>query len=45
MITDIVNMVFSKLDMELEWRGEGIDELGIVKKTGNIVTTVNKSKK
>jgi GDPmannose 4,6-dehydratase len=27
MIKDIVNMVFSKLDMELEWSGEGINEV------------------
>lgn len=27
MIKDIVNMVFSKLDMELEWSGEGVNEV------------------
>ena len=42
MIKDIVNMVFSKLDMELEWKGEGVEEVGIVKNTGKVVVIISK---
>jgi GDPmannose 4,6-dehydratase len=31
MIKDIISLVFSKLNIPLEWSGEGIDEIGTVK--------------
>jgi len=41
MIKDIVSMVFSKLDMELEWSGEGINEVAKDINNNRIVVQIN----
>ena len=41
MIKDIVNMVFSKLDMELEWSGDGKDEKGTLKNSDRVLVSIN----
>lgn len=40
-IRDFVKMVFKKLDMELEWSGNGIGEKAVDKATGKVVVAVN----
>ncbi len=40
-IRDFCNLVFAELGMELEWRGKGVDEKGIDKKTGRVVIEVD----
>ena len=49
LIKDIVTLVFSKLNMPIEWKGEGIEEYAIVTdyskykdKIGKIVVTIDK---
>ena len=41
MIKDVINIVFSKLDMELEWEGEGIKEQAKIKHNNKIVIKIN----
>jgi len=33
-VREFVNLVFKEIDMELEWVGEGVNEIGIEKKSG-----------
>ena len=40
-VRDFVNYSFEELGIELEWRGEGVEEKGIDKKTGNILVEVD----
>ena len=40
-IREFANIVFKKLDMDLEWKGEGINEEGIEIKTGKTLVAVN----
>lgn len=40
-VREFVNMAFQALDIELDFVGEGIDEKGICKKTGQVLVEVN----
>lgn len=40
-VRDYVTMAFKSIDVELEFRGEGVDEVAIDKATGKIVVKVN----
>lgn len=40
-IRDFCSMTFSKLGIELDWQGEGVNEKGIDKATGNILIEVD----
>ena len=40
-VRDFVAMSFKELGIDIEWEGEGIDEKGIDRSTGNIVVQVN----
>ena len=40
-IREFADEVFKELDMELEWEGSGIDEVGINKKSGKVLVSVN----
>jgi GDPmannose 4,6-dehydratase len=40
-IREFASLAFGELDMELEWVGEGIEEQGIVKKSGQAVIVVD----
>ena len=40
-IRDFAEMAFATIGVELHWRGHGIDEQGICKKTGKILIKVN----
>ncbi|MRR53720.1 MAG: GDP-mannose 4,6-dehydratase [Deltaproteobacteria bacterium] len=40
-VRDFAEKVFARLDMPLEWQGEGVDEKGIDTKTGKIVIEVD----
>ncbi len=40
-IREFANIVFKELDMDLEWKGEGINEEGIEIKTGKTLVAVN----
>ena len=40
-IRDFCNMTFAELGMELEWKGEGVEEKGIDKATGKVVVAVD----
>ncbi|MEE9572206.1 MAG: GDP-mannose 4,6-dehydratase, partial [Candidatus Neomarinimicrobiota bacterium] len=40
-IREFADIVFKELDMDLEWKGEGINEKGIEIKTGKVFVTVN----
>ncbi len=40
-IREFADEVFKELDMELEWEGNGIDEVGINKKSGKVLVSVN----
>lgn len=40
-IRDFCEMTFNELGIELEWQGEGVDEKGIDKSTGNIIIEVD----
>ena len=41
-VKEFVNLVFKKLDIELDWHGEGINEKGIDKNTGKVLIEVDK---
>ena len=41
-VKEFVNSVFKKVDIELEWDGEGIDEKGIDKKSGKVLIEIDK---
>lgn len=40
-VREFVDLTFKTLDMELEWKGEGPDEIGVDKKTGQTKVKVN----
>ena len=40
-IREFASLVFKELDMELDWKGSGIDEVGVDKKTGKTHVSVN----
>jgi len=40
-IREFADIVFKELDMELEWKGEGVDEKGIEIKTGKVFVAIN----
>jgi GDPmannose 4,6-dehydratase len=40
-IREFVEACCKELDMEIEWKGEGIDEIGVDKKTGKTIITVD----
>lgn len=40
-VRDFVNMTCKALDIDIEWRGTGIEEVGIDKKTGNVIVKIN----
>ncbi len=40
-VRDFVKMAFKAIDVELEFSGDGVNEIGKDKKSGNIVVTVN----
>lgn len=40
-VRDFVKMAFKAADIELEWNGSGIDEVGKDKSTGNVVVRIN----
>jgi GDPmannose 4,6-dehydratase len=41
MIKDIVNLVFEKLNLNIEWKGEGVDEIAMIKNTEQIVIRID----
>ncbi len=41
LIKDVVNMVFEKLNMKLEWTGEGVDEYAKIEGTEQVVVRIN----
>ena len=41
-VKKFVDTVARKLDIKLSWRGKGIQEKGIDKKTGNVIVDVDK---
>lgn len=40
-VREFVEMAFREVDMEIEWQGEGVDEKGIDRKSGEIVVEVD----
>jgi len=40
-VRDFVEMAFNEVDIELEWKGEGVKERGIRKDTGEVVVEVD----
>jgi GDPmannose 4,6-dehydratase len=40
-VKDFVNLSFNELDIELEWNGEGLDEIGVDKITGKTRVSVD----
>jgi len=40
-VKDFVNLAFNELDIELEWSGEGLDEIGVDKITGKTRVSVD----
>jgi len=40
-VREFTTLAFSSVGIELEWRGEGMDEIGIDKKTGKTLVSVN----
>ena len=40
-IRDFVNETFKHYGVDIAWKGEGLDEIGIDKKTGNVLVKVN----
>jgi len=41
-IREFVELAFKELDMEIEWQGKGIDEIGLNAKTGNKLIGIDK---
>ncbi len=41
-VREFVNIAASEMGMEMEWQGEGLDEIGIEKKTGKTIVRVDK---
>ena len=42
MVKDFVNKCFRYKNIELEWKGEGLDEIAINTESGEIVVTIDK---
>jgi len=40
-VRDFVNYSFNELGIELEWKGEGVEEKGISKSTGKVLVEVD----
>lgn len=40
-VREFVELVFKELDIEIEWHGEGIDEYGINKATGQVIVKID----
>ncbi len=40
-VREFVEIAFGHVDMEIEWKGEGVDEIGIDKATGKTVVKIN----
>ena len=40
-VRNFVNYSFNELDIELEWKGKGVDEKGIDKSTGKVLVEVD----
>jgi GDPmannose 4,6-dehydratase len=40
-VRDFVEMAFRAIDVELDWRGRGVEEEGICQKTGKVMVKVN----
>ncbi|MFA5848442.1 MAG: GDP-mannose 4,6-dehydratase [Bacteroidales bacterium] len=40
-VRDFVNMAFKVVDIEIQWEGSGVDEVGRNKKTGEIIVTID----
>jgi GDPmannose 4,6-dehydratase len=40
-VREFVEMAFRELDMELEWRGEGADEVGVERSTGKTLVEID----
>ncbi len=40
-VREFVKLAFKELDIDIEFKGEGIDEVGVDKATGNVVVKVN----
>ena len=40
-VRDFVDLAFKEVGIEIEWQGNGVDEVGIDKSTGNIVVAVD----
>ncbi|MBR4362782.1 MAG: GDP-mannose 4,6-dehydratase, partial [Ruminococcus sp.] len=41
-VREFVETAFKHVDIEVEWKGEGVDEIGIDKATGKTIVKVNK---
>ena len=41
-VRDFVELTFKELSIDLEWRGEGRNEIGIDIKTGNKIVSIDK---
>jgi GDPmannose 4,6-dehydratase len=41
-IREFCELAFNELDMEIEWQGKGIDEIGLNAKTGNKLIGIDK---
>lgn len=40
-VREFVELAFGELDIEIEWEGEGVDECGINKETGEIIVKID----
>jgi GDPmannose 4,6-dehydratase len=40
-VRDFVNLAFNHVDIEVEWQGEGVNEVGINKSNGKVIVDVN----
>lgn len=40
-VRDFVNLAFNELDVELEWNGEGLDEIGVDNTTGKTLVSID----
>lgn len=40
-VREFVEIAFSKMDIEIEWKGTGVDEIGVDKATGKTIVAIN----
>ncbi|GAB3379210.1 GDP-mannose 4,6-dehydratase [Lysobacter fragariae] len=40
-VRDFVDMTFKAIDTQLEWRGTGVDEVGVCDRTGRVLVRIN----